>query len=101
MQVQKRQLEVQVENIEARLKMVEAAQTTCEYNFDDSRLSRVKELLSDLHTKLEVSERLVNSESHFGGEIQLEESVSEDIVDEVTQYFDAQPQPQVAATPAT
>ncbi len=100
MQVQKRQLEVQVENIEARLKMVEAAQTTCDYNFDDSQLSRVKELLSDLHTKLEVSERLVNSDSQFGGEIELEETVSEDIVDEVTQYFDAKDQPQVAANPA-
>ena len=100
MQVQKRQLEVQVENIDARLKMFEAAQTTCDYNFDDSQLSRVKELLSDLHTKLEVSERLVNSESHFGGEIELEETVSEDIVDEVTQYFHDKDQPQVAVNPA-
>lgn len=100
MQVQKRQLEVQVENIEARLKMVEAAQTTCDYNFDDSQLSRVKELLTDLHTKLEVSERLVNSESRFGGEIELEDSVSEDIVDEVTHYFDAKKTPaQIAAHP--
>lgn len=99
MQAQKRQLEVQVENIEARLKMLEAAQTTCDYNFDDSQLSRVKELLSELHTKLEVSERLVNSEAVFGGEIEMEESVSEDIVDEVTQYFNTKEQPQVAANP--
>lgn len=100
MQVQKRQLEVQVENIEARLKMVEAAQTTCDYNFDDSQLSRVKELLTDLHTKLEVSERLVNSESNYGGEIELEETISDDIVDEVTHYFKDKEQPQVAAKPS-
>jgi uncharacterized membrane protein YgaE (UPF0421/DUF939 family) len=100
MQVQKRQLEVQVENIEARLKMVEAAQTTCDYNFDDSQLSRVKELLTDLHTKLEVSERLVNSEAHYGGEIEIEETISDDIVDEVTHYFTTKQQPQVAASPS-
>lgn len=85
---QKRQLEVEVENVEARLKMVEAAKTTADYNFDDSRLGRVKELLADLHTKLEVTEKLVNSESRFGGEIPVVETVSDNIVDQVTEYFE-------------
>jgi predicted nucleic acid-binding Zn-ribbon protein len=84
----KRQLEVDVENLEARLKMVEAAQTTAEYNFDDSRLSRAKELISDLRTRLEVSERLVNSEGAFVDGIPLDAPQAENIVDEVTQYFE-------------
>jgi hypothetical protein len=83
----KRQLEVEVENLEARLKMVEAAQTTAEYNFDDSRLSRAKELVGDLRTRLEVSEKLVNSTGYFNDEIPLEETAPENIVDDVTQYF--------------
>lgn len=99
---QRRQLEVEVQNVDARLKMVEAAQTTAEYNFDDSRLGRVKELLADLHTKLEVSERLVNSDARFGGEIPVIEPVSDNIVDDVTEYFsDADDAPQVAAKPDT
>ena len=53
----KRKLEVDVEHLEARLKMVEAAQTTSDYAFDDSRLSRVKELITDLRTRLDVAER--------------------------------------------
>jgi chromosome segregation ATPase len=84
---QRRQLEVEVENVESRLKMVEAAQTSADYNFDDSRLGRVKELLADLHTKLEVSERLVNSDARFGGEIPVVEPVADNIVDQVTEYF--------------
>jgi hypothetical protein len=96
---QKRQLEVEVENVEARLKMVEAAKTTADYNFDDSRLGRVKELLADLHTKLEVTEKLVNSEVRFGGEIPVVEPVADNIVDQVTEYF-AGDSERVAAKPS-
>lgn len=96
---QKRQLEVEVENVEARLKMVEAAKTTASYQFDDSRLGRVKELLADLHTKLEVTERLVNSDAQFGGEIPVVAPVDDNIVDQVTEYFSDEPE-QVAANPS-
>lgn len=83
----KRQLEVDCQNLETRLKMVEAAQTTAEYNFDDSNLSRAKELITDLRTRLEVAEKLANSEGNFQDEIPMDEPVSEDIADEVAQYL--------------
>jgi chromosome segregation ATPase len=83
----KRQLEVDVENLEARLKMVEAAQTTSEYNFDDSRLSRAKELISDLRTRLDVAAKMVDAQGNFHSEIPLEETATGDIVEEVTEYF--------------
>jgi chromosome segregation ATPase len=83
----KRQLEVDVEHLEARLKMVETAETTSCYQFNDSQLSRAKQLVSDLRVRLDVAERLVNSENQFQGEIPVEETVSESIVDEVTEYF--------------
>ena len=38
----RRQLEVDVENLEARLKMVEVAQTTSDCHFDDSQLGRAR-----------------------------------------------------------
>ena len=85
----KRKLEVDVENLEARMKMVEAAQTTAEYNFDDSRLSRAKELITDLRTRLDVAEKMVNADSTFHDEIPLDAAAPEHIVDEVTQYFES------------
>jgi chromosome segregation ATPase len=83
----KRTLEVDVENLEAKLKMVEAAQTTSEFNFDDSRLSRCKELISDLRTRLDVAAKMVNAKDSFQSEIPLNETVPTDIVEEVTEYF--------------
>jgi len=83
----KRQLAVEVENLEARLQMVAAAQTTSNYQFDDSRLGQAKELVSTLRTRLEVAERLVNAETKYHGEIPLEATTPEKIVDEVAEYF--------------
>ncbi|MHB1037787.1 MAG: hypothetical protein ACYC35_08010 [Pirellulales bacterium] len=87
----RRQLSVKIESIEAQLKMVEAKQTTSEYQFDDSRLSRVKTLLGDLQTRLNVAERLVDSEGQFHDEIQLEQPTPANIVDQVTEYFQPAP----------
>ncbi len=96
----KRKLEVDVEHLEARLKMVEAAQTTSDYVFDDSRLSRVKELITDLRTRLDVAERLTSAEGSFHGEIPLSDTTSENLLDEVTEYLHLERNEQVAeATP--
>ena len=83
----KRQLEVDVENLEARRKMVEVAQSTSNYQFDDSQLGRVKELVSDLRTRLQVAEKMVNAESNFHDEIPLDQASPEGIVDQVSDYF--------------
>lgn len=83
----KRQLEVEVENLQARLDMIQAAQTTSDYRFDESRLGRVKDLVTDLKTRLDVAERLVNSKGMYQGEIPLDEPSRGDIVDQVSEYF--------------
>jgi hypothetical protein len=75
--------------------MVEAAQTTSDYKFDDSQLSRAKELVTDLRTRLEVAEKLVNAEGTFHDEIPLDQAAPENIVDQVTEYFQSE-RPQVA-----
>lgn len=84
----KRQLAVEVENLEARLQMVQAARTTNDHQFDDSHLGRVKELISDLRSRLDVAERLANADTHFEGEIPLEETAPADIENQITEYFD-------------
>ena len=59
MQAAKGQLEVDVANLDARLEMVKVAQSTSEFNFDDSRLSRTKELVRDIGSRIDVAEKLV------------------------------------------
>jgi hypothetical protein len=93
----KRQLEVDVENLEAREKMVEVAQTTSNYQFDDSQLGQVKELVTDLRTRLQVAEKMVNAESNLNDEIPLDQKVPGDIVEQVNQYLHGD-QSKVAST---
>jgi hypothetical protein len=88
MLVAKRNLEVEVQNLETKLKLVQVAQTTSEFNIDDSQLGRVKELIADVRARLNVAERLANSQADLDGEIPLSECDSENIVDQVTEYFD-------------
>ncbi len=83
----KRQMQVEVENLEARLQMIAAARTTSEYQFDDSRLGRLKELVAELQTRLDVADNLLSAESRFHDEIPLDAPTPENIVDQVTEYF--------------
>ena len=83
----KRQLQVEVENLEARLQMIAAAQATSNYQFDDSRLGRVKELVANLRTRLEVAEKVVNAEVNYHDEIPLDSPTPQNIVDQVGEHF--------------
>jgi chromosome segregation ATPase len=84
----KRQLEVDVENLEARMKMVQVAQTASDINVDDSNLARTKDLIAEIRTRLDVASRLVSAEGQYTGEINLDEPKAENIVEQVTEYFD-------------
>jgi predicted nucleic acid-binding Zn-ribbon protein len=84
----KSQLEVDVENLDARLKMIEVAQTTSDFNFDDSKLSRTKELVEQVRTRIEVAEKLVNADLEYYDRIPLDDSdIDRDITEEVADYF--------------
>jgi phage shock protein A len=87
MLAERRRLQVEVENLEARHQMVAAAQTTSNYQFEDSRLGQAKELVSDLQTRLEVAEKLAGAESEFQGEIPLDRVTPQNIVQQVSEYF--------------
>jgi chromosome segregation ATPase len=83
----KQELLAKIENLEARMKMVEVAQASSEFSFDDSKLGTVKDLVNDLQTRIQVAEKLVTVEGSFHGEIQLDSPVDEDIVDQVAEYL--------------
>lgn len=83
-----RQLEVDVENLEAKLKLVEVAQASSDLKLDDSHLARAKELIVDIRTKLDVAAKLANADTNFKDEIPLDEPAAEDITEQVAEYFE-------------
>jgi chromosome segregation ATPase len=87
MLAQKRQLQVQIENLDARNQMVAAAKATSSYQFDDSQLGRAKEVVQNIDTRLNVDEKIVAAESEPQGEIPLDKVSPQNIVDQVSDYF--------------
>jgi hypothetical protein len=88
MQAAKGQLEVDVANLEARQEMVKVAQTTSEFNFDDSRLARTKQLIRDIGCRIDVAEKLVQAETTYPGQISLDDQkTTGDITEQITAYF--------------
>jgi chromosome segregation ATPase len=83
------QLLAEVEKLEARQKMVSVAQTSSEFNLDDSVLARANQLVRDVETRLDVTERMLNADVQFAEEIPLEVPASEDIATQVAEYFGA------------
>jgi hypothetical protein len=86
----KRQLSVEIENLEARLKMIEVAQTTSQINFDDSQLARTRDLINEISTRLDVTEKLMGQQVQLSDQIPLEEdqAATEDVLDAVTKHFE-------------
>ncbi|MCR9291501.1 MAG: hypothetical protein NXI32_02200 [bacterium] len=83
----KRELEVEVENLQARLTMVEVAQTSNPVTLDDSQLSSTRQLLDDIRTRIDVAEKMVASEGALEGAIPLDESTNPELLDEIADYF--------------
>lgn len=84
----KRELEVQVENLEAELEMLKVAKTASDFNFDDSQLARTKELIEDIRTRIDVESKLVN-QVETAGQIPLDDDKesNEEITDRISKYF--------------
>ena len=99
----KRQLAVDVENLEARLKMIEVAQTTSQFNFDDSQLARTRELIGEIGTRLDVTEKLMSQQVQLCDRIPLDEDQAdnEDVLDAVTRHFSEQPEVEALANSDT
>lgn len=90
----KRQLAVEIENLEARLKMVEVAQTTSQFNFDDSQLARTRDLINEIGTRLEVTEKMMSQHVELNDRIPLEadDATTENVLDAVTRHFNDAPE---------
>lgn len=83
----RRKLEVDIQNLEAKRKLVEVAQASSDIVFDDSQLARAKELITDIRTRLDVAAKLANADVNVEVEIPLDESTPANITDQVAEYF--------------
>ena len=87
----KKELEVQVEQLEARLKTVQAAQTVSTLEIDDSELTRVKKLIAELNKQLDVKEKMLDADGKFVGLIPVETTAPEvpleNVTEEINSYF--------------
>lgn len=83
----KRQLEVEVENLQARLAAVRVAQTSSDLALDDSALSRTRQLLDDIATRIDVEEEVTQVDAEYFGGIELDEESEADLLDEISSYF--------------
>ncbi len=83
----KRQLEVEVENLQARLGALRVAQTSSNLNLDDSHLARTRELLDEIATRIDVEEETLQVDDAYFGEINLDVPSQENLLDEISAYF--------------
>jgi hypothetical protein len=83
----RRKLEIDIQNLEAKRKLVEVAQASSDYVFDDSQLARAKELIGEIRTRLDVAAKLANADVSVETEIPLDESTPSDITEQVAEYF--------------
>lgn len=92
---EKRDLEVQVEHLEARVKTIQAAQTASSVQLDNSQLARAKKLISELNKQLDVTQRVLDTEGKFVGLIPVEAAnqVPEDLSTQIDEYFGRGVQP--------
>lgn len=87
MMAAQRQLQVDVENLEAKHKLVQVAEASSDFQFDDSQLARAKQLMTDIRTRLDVAAKLANADTSFQDEIKLDDAESEDVTEQVAEYF--------------
>ena len=84
----KRQLEVEVENLEARLGALRVAETATGLSLDDSQLQRTRDLLDDIAIRLDVHEESITIETEYFDQIDLSETAEQDLLDEVAEYLE-------------
>jgi chromosome segregation ATPase len=96
MLTQKKELEAEVEQLEARLQTIRAQQSVSAPEIDESELSNVKRLISEVNKQLDVQEKLLDSAGKFGtGLIPVETKPAvelSNVTAEVDAYFKAAPQ---------
>ena len=91
MQGAQRQLEVDLENLKARLEMVKVAESTSTFQVDQGRLSRTRDVVAEIRARIDVAEKFVQSHVNPPDQIPLEEVGGSSISEEVGRYLAEHP----------
>ena len=90
-QSQQRELEVQIDNLVARQRMVDVAKTASQLDIDDSQLSKTRGMIDDIGARIDTEEEMLSLAPKYFGEIPVSnDSVladDGDILDEFDAYF--------------
>jgi peptidoglycan hydrolase CwlO-like protein len=87
---QKKDLEAQVEQLEARLQTIRAEEVVSAPQIDESELANVKRLIAEVNKQLDVQEKLLDNTGKFVGLIPVEVKPTVDIsgvTAEIDDYF--------------
>jgi peptidoglycan hydrolase CwlO-like protein len=91
----KKDLEAEVEQLDARLQTVRAEQTVASPEIDESALSNAKRLIVEVNKQLDVQEKLLDAEGKFVGLIPVESKVTtadaSNLTAEIDSYFKKAP----------
>jgi DNA repair exonuclease SbcCD ATPase subunit len=85
----KRDMEVEVENLQARLTAYQSQSVATKVEFDDTQVARCKQLVDDLKIRLEVADRLLAADGEYDDLMTGYVSAPEDIEDQIDQHFAA------------
>jgi chromosome segregation ATPase len=93
---ERRNLEVEIEHLEARMKMIDVAKTASQLNLDNSQLSRTRGMIDDIKSRLDVEEQMLNLAPNYMGGIPLEgeqPATNDDqgLLEEIDAYFGSDP----------
>lgn len=83
----KRDLEVEVENLQVQLRTVQSESIASRVDFDESKVAQCQKLVDSLHARLEVAERLIAVE---GNMIEMPAAFTygdQDVLTEIDAYF--------------
>lgn len=85
----KTDLELQLEQLEARLKAVQAAETVSTVSIDDSELTRAKKLIRELNKQIDVREKVMATDGKLTDLIPLEpkHTAPKDLESQIDAYF--------------
>lgn len=85
----KKELEVKLEQLQARVQTVRAAETVSTLAIDDSNLSHARTLITELNKQLDIKEKILDAEGKFTGLIPVETTQTPAAPDDIGQRIDA------------
>lgn len=91
-QAMQRELEIQVENLTARQRMVDVAKSASTIQFSDSQLSKTRNLIDEISAQLDTEEEMLELAPKYLGEIPVSpesEEAKGDIAEQIDLYFEA------------